>query len=206
MAEHKVKLGYWEGYGKAQPARYLLELTETPYEDIKYVEENDWFGRDKFTLGLDFPNLPFVIDGDFKLTEFTAVFDYLSDTYGKAEWRGTGKNVYVVKMLRNLFEGVVSGIYNVDHKSDDQKEKFLDSEVIQKFKFIHDFVGADSKFLLGEFTLADLYFLNAIKYYKASGRSLDLLQPYADKLNRIQANIESIPQILAYINSDRHPK
>ena len=35
----------------------------------------------KPTLGLDFPNLPYLFDGDVKLTETTAVHRYLADKY-----------------------------------------------------------------------------------------------------------------------------
>ena len=88
-----------------------MELTETPYNDVQYVEDNDWFVRDKFNLGLDFPNLPYIIDGDVKLTEFSAISSYLVDTYGKPEWLGKGKDKYIVESLRSLFADVLSGIY-----------------------------------------------------------------------------------------------
>ena len=33
----------------------------------------------KFTLGFDYPNLPYLIDGDFKLTESNAMMRYIAD-------------------------------------------------------------------------------------------------------------------------------
>jgi len=36
----------------------------------------------KFTLGLDYPNLPYLIDEDFKLTESMAIMKYIA-----AKWK-----------------------------------------------------------------------------------------------------------------------
>ena len=49
----------------AQPIRLLLEYTGTKYVEKKYVFTLDmaaWL-KEKFTLGLDFPNLPYYIEG-----------------------------------------------------------------------------------------------------------------------------------------------
>ena len=53
----------------AQPIRMLLEHTGTEYNEISYkcgpapdFDKTCWFGV-KETLGLDFPNLPYLIDG-----------------------------------------------------------------------------------------------------------------------------------------------
>ena len=36
-----------------------------------------WFDV-KFTLDLDFPNLPYLMDGDFKITESEAIMKYIA--------------------------------------------------------------------------------------------------------------------------------
>lgn len=53
----------------AQPIRLLLEYTKTPFEDRKVscgpapeYDRSAWTGI-KNSLGLDFPNLPYYIDG-----------------------------------------------------------------------------------------------------------------------------------------------
>ena len=55
----------------------MLSFTKTPYEDVLYVSREKWFEEDKKNLGLDFPNLPYLIDGDFKLTESGAIAEYV---------------------------------------------------------------------------------------------------------------------------------
>lgn len=68
MAE--VTIGYWRIRGLAQTIRLLLSYTQTPFREVFYdfVTKDKWFEDDKKNLGLDFPNIPYLIDGDFKLT------------------------------------------------------------------------------------------------------------------------------------------
>ena len=42
-----------------------------------------WFGADKEGLGLKFPNLPYVIDDQVKLTESLAVWIYIIERSGR---------------------------------------------------------------------------------------------------------------------------
>jgi len=34
-----------------------------PFEDFTYTDGDKWFKEDKPQLGLDFPNLPYLVDG-----------------------------------------------------------------------------------------------------------------------------------------------
>ena len=86
MAEQpKPKFGYWYIRGLAQAQRTLLHYTNTPYEEVTYLQgDGPEFSRQewldvKFTLDLDFPNLPYYIDGDFKITESCAILRYIAD-------------------------------------------------------------------------------------------------------------------------------
>ena len=69
----QIKLGYWGIRGAAQVSRLLLAYTGAKWENVAYNDPNKWFGDDKVNLGLDFPNLPYLIDGDIKISESTAI-------------------------------------------------------------------------------------------------------------------------------------
>lgn len=43
-------------------------------------DKSGWLD-DKFNLGLDFPNLPYLIDGQVKLTEYEAIMQYICNKY-----------------------------------------------------------------------------------------------------------------------------
>jgi glutathione S-transferase len=58
----------------------LYEFGEgTTIQDIESVIKN--WTPEKFTLGLDFPNLPYYIDVDGKLTQSLAIMRYLARKY-----------------------------------------------------------------------------------------------------------------------------
>lgn len=71
-----LKLGYWNIRGYAEAIRNLLRYAQVPFEDVRYefgtgdaFPTRDLWFAEKFTLGLDFPNVPYLIDGDFKISQ-----------------------------------------------------------------------------------------------------------------------------------------
>ncbi|KAK8761847.1 hypothetical protein V5799_026880 [Amblyomma americanum] len=80
-------LGYWDIRGLAQPIRNLLVYKGVQFEDKRYTfgpapeyDRDKWL-KEKFTLGLRFPNLPYYIDGSVRLTQSLAILRYLARKY-----------------------------------------------------------------------------------------------------------------------------
>jgi len=70
MADTRPILGYWgiRAGPRGNVNRHLLAHAGVDFEDKRYTSKEEW-GADKPNLGLDFPNIPYIIDGDFKLSE-----------------------------------------------------------------------------------------------------------------------------------------
>ena len=66
--EGKIKLGYWELRGRGQVLRLLLAYSGLDWQEVTYKTTGQWFVEDKTKLGFDFPNLPYLLNDDFKLT------------------------------------------------------------------------------------------------------------------------------------------
>uniref|UniRef100_A0A4X2LB15 glutathione transferase n=1 Tax=Vombatus ursinus TaxID=29139 RepID=A0A4X2LB15_VOMUR len=69
----------------------LLEYTGANYEEKVYhfgdapdFDKSQWLDV-KFSLGLDFPNLPYLIDGDHKITQSSAILRYIARQYNLCE-------------------------------------------------------------------------------------------------------------------------
>ncbi|CAN7985224.1 unnamed protein product [Ixodes hexagonus] len=76
-------LGYWDNRGLGQFIRNLLIYKGVPFRDKRYkfgpppsYDVNEW-QKEKFTLGLEFPSLPYYVDDDVKLTQSMAIIRYL---------------------------------------------------------------------------------------------------------------------------------
>lgn len=72
-----ITLGYWVVRGRGQTLRHLLEYTKASWQETNYLHDEEWFERDKYKLGLHFPNLPYLIDGTTRLTETQAIARYI---------------------------------------------------------------------------------------------------------------------------------
>ncbi|KAM9685318.1 LOW QUALITY PROTEIN: glutathione S-transferase Mu 1-like [Trichechus inunguis] len=79
-----MTLGYWDIRGPAHIIRLLLEYTDSTYEEKKYTmgdapdyDRSQWL-NEKFKLGLDFPNLPYLIDGPHKITQSNTILRYIA--------------------------------------------------------------------------------------------------------------------------------
>ena len=87
MDKGKPKLGYWKIRGLAANIRYQLKFCGVDYDLEEYqqggppdFDKSCWFDK-KQTLGLPFPNLPYLVHGDVKLTETLAIHQYLAEVY-----------------------------------------------------------------------------------------------------------------------------
>ena len=84
-----IVIGYWKIRGLAQPIRYLLEHVEHPWEDVTYEQTDapnysiECWTSVKGTLGLEFPNIPYLIDDnhDVKITDTLAIMTYICTQY-----------------------------------------------------------------------------------------------------------------------------
>ena len=72
-----LTVGYWNLHGLGEPIRYLLHYSGQQFVDKRYdivgaptfESTKEWFEKDKPQLAADFPNLPYLIDGDIVLTQ-----------------------------------------------------------------------------------------------------------------------------------------
>lgn len=79
--------GYWNIRGLGAQCRSLLKFCGVNYQERKYNQHwddanqtwdrSDWL-NEKFNLGMEYPNLPYIFDEDVKLTETLAIMQYIA--------------------------------------------------------------------------------------------------------------------------------
>ena len=83
-------LGYWNTRALAEPVRLLLAYSGVPWEDKRYqvgapaqYDKSEWLAE-KESLGLHFPNLPYLIQPStgLKVTQTRSILRYLSLVHG----------------------------------------------------------------------------------------------------------------------------
>lgn len=196
----KVVHGYWGVRGAGQISRLLLAYTGAVWEDVKYTSPDQWFGKDKAELGFSFPNLPYLIDGDLKLTETSAIQRYIPKRFGKPQLLGKDlKDEAVVNNLIGVFGDVKSALGPLIWDKEWQaKIEAAVAKIEPKLQLLAAFYG-EKEFALGYLTLAD--FLVADFSYYLEKLSPEVFAKYAF-VKRTRVNFEALPEIKKYYEQE----
>jgi len=193
--------GYWAIRGRAQVPRLLLAYSGLKFTSKNYTNKEEWFNHDKQSLGLPFPNLPYLIDGNVKMTESEAISWYIIERSGHKELEG--KNLADRAMIGNI-NGVLGDLQSEvkqilgGEKSAEEKGKIFSDKVKTKLDLIYKFLG-DKDWLLGYLTLSDFKLAEAVNYLEAVWP--DQFKEYP-KLNALRTRFNDLPQIKAYYASE----
>jgi len=117
----RFTLGYWKIRGLAQPARLILAYGgQSNFEDVTYELGPQWFDV-KFKMGLDFPNLPYLIDhtNKVRLTESHAIYRYLARELkiGSSDSQGRAYEEMIGDTFKDLFGQWTQLCYSKDFES-----------------------------------------------------------------------------------------
>lgn len=205
-------LGYWDVRGLGNPIRYLLTHANVDYEEKLYkcggppeFDRTMWL-NDKFNLGLDFPNLPYYIDGDVKLTQSQAILRHLARKHGldgKTEAEKARVDMAVSQLTDNHMD-FVRLVYNPEFAQ--LKDAYVNGDpakgfrvsMADKLKLLTSFLG-DRKFVAGDYvTYADFVFFEYLEgqsFFKS-----DLLKDYP-VLEEYHKRIRAVEGVDKYFKS-----
>ena len=200
-----LTLGYWKIRGLAEPIRVLLHYLGVEYKDEFYevgpapdFNCDSWFNV-KFNLGLDYPNIPYLYDGDFKMTESNAILRYICEKY-KPELLGENlkEKAYV-----NMAIGVIADLGNAKGQlmyggKDCPRNEVFKNTLKNKLNDLNKLLGKN-KFIAGEkLTYADFVLAESTETIN------ELLDPIFNEYPNLKRQFDSVcnlPNVKKYRDS-----
>ena len=206
MAESKDKLtvAYWGTQGLAHPIRWLLAYHKIDFEDKHYTDRDVW-AKDKAALPSDFPNLPYIKDGDTVITESVAVLQYAA--YKTRNKDLLGKNLpdsIKIAQLNSFINDLRTPIFEMIRNPDYEKirDETLNTKVAPFMEKISKNLG-EKEFLLGYLTWVDFQLFNALDVYRRMSSEFVAKWPNLKKYWERFNNAEGIQ---AFRKSEKYPK
>ncbi|XP_017323879.1 glutathione S-transferase Mu 3 [Ictalurus punctatus] len=202
-----MKLVYWDIRGLAQPIRLLLEYTGTEWEDKFYscgeapnYDKSCWF-KEKATLNMDFPNLPYLEDGERKIVQSNAIMRYIARKHNLCG--ETEDEIIRVDILENQAMDFRNGFVMLCYLDFDNKKKgYLDAlpGILKQFSV---FLGERKWFAGDKITFVDFIMYELLDQHRMfEPKCLDNFKNLKDFLDRFEA----LEKISAYMKSSRFMK
>ncbi|XP_069489088.1 glutathione S-transferase Mu 1-like [Ambystoma mexicanum] len=201
-------LGYWDIRGLAHSIRLLLEYTGTQYKNKMYswgpapdYDPSEWL-KEKETLGLDFPNLPYFIDGSVKLTQSNAILRYIARKHnlcGESE-----EEMVRVDLLQSQVMDFRTQLSDITYSPDFEalKGPYL-KQLPDKLKQFSEFLGQRKWFAGKKITFADFLVYDVLDQHRMlEPKCLDSFPNLKTFLDRFEA----LEKINIYMKSGRFMK
>ncbi|CAG2119280.1 unnamed protein product, partial [Medioppia subpectinata] len=161
-----AKWGFKNVRALAQPIRLLLAYKGVKFTDRHYdrpgattVEEykGDWWAE-RDSLGMDFPNLPYYIDGDVKLSQSVAIMRHLGRKHGLVATDETGlvrQDMLEQQLVDIRFAFVVHLCFSPDFET--LKDKYLADTLPQQLDALSRFLGTRQWFTGNHINYVDFW-------------------------------------------------
>lgn len=201
----QLEIGYWNIRGLVHPIRLLLEHAGADYKDVRFnfapTSDADNWPKNKFNLGLDFPNIPYVIDGDIKLTQSLAVLRYVGRKFGLAPKTDTdqGRADMIEQQIVD-WRGQQSLFYNSDY--DKVKDAYRDG-LKDKVTALSKFLGSREWLVGNSVTYVDFL---AYEWLDVNRTFHPTLLNGTGNLEKYVSRIEALPNVSKFLKSPLHTK
>ncbi|XP_070601214.1 glutathione S-transferase Mu 1-like isoform X2 [Erythrolamprus reginae] len=202
----EVTLGYWNIRGLAHTIRLLLEYTKTPYKEKQYVlggealnvDMTDWTSV-KEKLGLDFPNLPYLIDGERKITQSNAILRYIARKHKMCG--ETEEEIIMMDTLDNHLMDFRVSFAKLCYSPDFEKLKPGYLELLpEELKLLSQFLGNRQWFIGRKLTYIDFIAYDVLDVHQMlDPKCMDQFPNLKDFLHRFEA----LEKIAPYLKSSR---
>lgn len=203
----KLVISYWKIRGLLRHIEYVLEYVGAEYE-VKHYEagpapdfcKKTWFDE-KFNLGFDFPNLPYLIDGDFKMTETLPILNYIAGKY-KPELLGENlQDKATISMLMNVIH-IAKDYFTGPCYSNGNRDEIL-AAGNPRLEPLEKYLGDKDFFMGSSVTLPDLHITELLHLVQAIDSETKEFATKFPKLKALQERVDALPEIKSFLESER---
>ena len=160
----------------------------------EYVQGEEEWANNKFKLGMQFPNLPYIVHGDFKMSEHIPIHNYLAEKFNPALLGTSPQQRAKVAMLSAPLKDLKMGITMPCYMSGEKDECLAAME--KHLPGIYACLG-DNKFLVGEQpTWIDFYFYETVDFAKFLNPDLYTQYP---ALEAFHQRVRELPRLKQYL-------
>ena len=202
MAEAGSRLiyGYWpiRAGPRGSINRHILYYKGVDFEDLKHTGET--WAAFKASGELEFPNLPYIIDGDFKLTESKAVTCYLCEKYAPELLGANVAEKGKVLMLQNVIADWFMGVAGMTFSNEDRDAAI--EKAMTTIAPIAAALGSNDWFVGSGLTFIDFLMWEVCETVNGLCQDTRLFTAHAN-LQAHHARVAAIPAFAAYVASDK---
>lgn len=199
-----MELGYFSVKGRAELVRLTLAYFGQSYTETDYVDVGDWESK-KEGLGLAFPSLPYLIDGEHKITDPIAIVYYLAHKVKRENFLGTeGEERRRVMEIVGVLKDIEAEALKV--LSSDKPETEYAEDYEKVFKPKAEYLSkslAHKDYLVGDVCIADVYFYSVWLLLFDIAKRCDAKCPIKDHQNLadLLVRIEKLPGVREYLRT-----
>lgn len=198
--ENKIILAYPPTKGGAEAQRMLFSYLKIEYEE-KNFDLSEW---PKHALGLlqagkEIPGLPYIIDGEFYLSDFLAIAKYTCSKAGREDLIG-GDSIedraridQILNNMRDIAKESIAAIYSPKYAELLPGITKADSRSSMYMLFLSKLLGENDFFINNTFSIADLIVAWACYMLTSAYRSAGV----EDMIARHQNLIDLIKRVFA---------
>uniref|UniRef100_A0A0K8RG20 glutathione transferase n=1 Tax=Ixodes ricinus TaxID=34613 RepID=A0A0K8RG20_IXORI len=201
-------VGYSSARGLAQSIRNLLTYKGVDFEDRRYkygpapnFEKPEWT-KEKNSLGLQFPNLPYLIDGDVKITQSIAILRYLGRKHDLAA--RTPQETLELDFLEQQANDLMWGLIIVAMSPNfNEAKKFHEASLVSSLNVWSEHLRSHKWALGDRLTYVDFLLYESLDWNRHFKPDAFLVHPpILDYLKRF----EELPNIKEYFASSKYSK
>ena len=202
-----IVLGYWDIRGYAQPIRLMLAAAGAEFtEEFHSTDGPPDFSKEKWfklkpTLPLDFPNRPYLYDGDVKISQSITIMRYLGRKFGM-EGKTEPEKIRVDLIEQQLVDWRNQSLIFYSPDFDNLIAGYKE-ELKGKLDALSKFLGTNEYLSGGGLTYGDFFAYEYLDVHRTLAPGI--LSGYHN-LEALVQKIESIPNVKEFMNSSRFIK